>query len=242
MKPTSELPENMHWRKWQPEHFELPAPVAAEPETLSAAEPDTAEVINSAPLTTSCAPAEPLPEQQRQQIWQQGYQQGFTAGETSGHQAGYLEGKLAAGQLPPPPQPAPEQQQIRQLAESFAHSLQIIDAVITSRLLQLALQIALQITGDAVKCDSQRVARQISRLLEQDPLFSGTPQLRVHPQDLPLAEKIFAEQIAARGWKLAGDTALQPGDCLLQGEEGQLNCSISDRWLALCQRAQTGAC
>ncbi len=240
MKPTFESETAEHWQKWQPQHFDAAEnqadcpslPVLVAPEPLPDAENQQAD-----PVTLS--ETLKVREQEHQRIWQEGYQQGVTHGEQSGHDAGYQAG-LQAGQQQSAEQQHQQQQQVCRLADNFAHSLEVLDGVITSRILQLALQIALQISGEAARCDSHQLTDQIRGLLQQDPLFTGTPRLRVHPQDLPLAEQLFAEQLDARGWKAEADPLLNPGDCLLQGEEGELDCSISTRWLELCQRAKAG--
>ena len=242
MRPTSELQETEQWQKWQPQQFstvtgqELVGVLSAEPEpVLAPATPPVEEPEILGPDTSN----DTRHQQERQQSWQEGYQQGLSQGKQQGRTAGFQEGQQDAVRQTAEQQLA-QQQHISHLAESFERSLQILDGIITGRILQLALQIALQISGEAIKCDSHQLTEQIRCLLAEDPLFTGTPRLRVHPQDLPLAEQLFAGQINNQGWKAEADPRLHPGDCLLQGEEGELDCSMSTRWLELCQRAQTG--
>ncbi len=242
MRPTSELQETEHWQKWQPQQFSTESgqdpvdalPADPEPTPVPAARP-----VAEPELLSQNTHNETLPPQERQQCWQDGYQQGLSQGEQQGHTAGFQEGQQTAARQSAEQQQA-QQLHLSQLAESFDHSLQILDGVITGRIMQLALQIALQISGQTITCDSQQLTEQIRCLLTEDPLFSGALRLRVHPQDLPLAEQLLAGRLTHRGWKAEADPRLHPGDCLLQGEDGELDCSMSGRWLELCQRAQTG--
>ncbi|ARU94268.1 hypothetical protein A7K99_11085 [Tatumella citrea] len=236
------MQETEHWQKWQPQQFSaLPGqePDDAVPTDFKPTEVPVVQPVAEAALLSDSINHQALNQQERQQSWQEGYQQGLNQGEQHGRTLGFQEGQQAAIRQSEQQQQA-QQQHITQLADSFDRSLQVLDGVITGRILQLALQIALQISGEAIKCDSHQLTEQIRSLLSADPLFTGTPRLRVHPQDLPLAEQLFSGQISSRGWKAEADPHLQPGDCLLQGEEGELDCSMSTRWLELCQRAQTG--
>ena len=242
MKPTSELQQTEHWQKWQPQQFSAgysQQPVEILPTPPEPCPPSETQLVAEPVLLSQSMHNEALQQQERQQCWQEGYQQGLSQGEQHGRTAGFQEGQQAAVSQSAEQQRV-QQQLVGQLAENFDRSLQILDGVITGRILQLALQIALQLCGEAIKCDNHQLAEQIRCLLVDDPIFTGTPRIRVHPQDLPLAEQLFAAQVNNQGWKVEADPHLHPGDCLLQGEEGELDCGMSGRWLELCQRAQTG--
>lgn len=246
MKLMSDIPAAELWKNWQPEEFDLSGDIIsaapAHPDSGQSSGPVPDGATENAQQIPQPAPqlAAPLAEEEKQQAWQEGYQQGMARGEMLGHQRGTEEGLQRARQESV--QKTEEmQQQLSSLAAGFARSLAMFDGMITGRLLQLALQIAWQICGENVVSDTRLLTGNIRHLLEQDPLFSGTPCLRVHPQDLDVAQQVFGAQISEHGWQLVADAALAPGDCRLQGDEGELDSSLSTRWLALCQRAQSGA-
>ncbi|GAA0516215.1 hypothetical protein GCM10009414_27160 [Tatumella terrea] len=246
MKLMSDIPAAELWKNWQPEEFDLTGEIitASLPQPDIAQPPAPAPEGEAPPRHSAPPPSAPCPvsltEEEKQQAWQEGYQQGMARGEMLGHQRGIDEALQQARQESA--QKTEEmQQQLSGLAAGFSRSLAMFDGMVTGRLLQLALQIAWQICGDNVACDTRLLTENIRQLLAQDPLFSGTPFLRVHPQDLDVAQQVFGTQISEHGWQLVADATLRPGDCRLQGEDGELDSSLSTRWLALCQRAQSGA-
>jgi flagellar assembly protein FliH len=68
--------------------------------------------------------------------------------------------------------------------------------VIASRLMQMALEAARQVIGQTPTVDNSALIKQIQGLLQQEPLFSGKPQLRVHPDDLQRVEESLAPRSA----------------------------------------------
>ena len=242
MKLMSDMAAAERWTRWQPEEFGVT-------ETILSTGPREEEIIPLTSLVPEVPPPlpepavaipAPLAEEEKHQAWQDGYQQGMERGEMIGHQRGVEEG-LQQSRKTTARETEDLRQQLSGLAAGFAQSLSLFDGMVTGRLLQLALQIAWQLCGENVAGDTRRLTGNIRHLLDQDPLFSGTPCLRVHPQDLDVAQLAFGEQISEHGWQLVADAGLMPGDCRLQGEEGELDSSLSARWLALCQQAQSGA-
>ncbi|SUB70817.1 flagellar assembly protein H [Pluralibacter gergoviae] len=70
---------------------------------------------------------------------------------------------------------------MQQLLSEFQHTLDALDGAIASRLMQMALAAARQVLGQAPAVDGSALIQQIQQLLQQEPLFSGKPLLRVHP-------------------------------------------------------------
>ncbi len=69
---------------------------------------------------------------------------------------------------------------MQQLVSEFQTTLDALDSVIASRLMQMALEAARQVIGQTPTVDNSALIKQIQQLLQQEPLFSGKPQLRVH--------------------------------------------------------------
>ena len=226
------------WKIWQPD--DLAPPVEMEFAPLSLDEPDVEQAEIS---------AEQLQQQQLAQLQiqahEQGYQAGLREGHAAGQQQGYQEGLaqgLEQGLVQARQEQAPIHARMQQLASEFQHTLDTLDSVIASRLMQMALEAARQIVGQVPVVDNTALIKQIQSLLQQEPLFSGKPQLRVSPEDLPRVDEMLGATLNLHGWRLRGDPTLHHGGCKVSADEGDLDASVATRWQELCRLAAPGAC
>jgi flagellar assembly protein FliH len=221
------------WQPWSPNNLAEPKPLL-EPEVL-------AEIM-------AIAPDDSINEQQRlellrQQAQQQGQQQGFADGQQKGYDAGFqagLEEGRQQGIQTGQQQQQPITEHWQQLVTEFERSLDALDSVIASRLMQLALAAAKQVIGQAPACDGTALLGQIQQLIQQEPMFSGKPQLRVHPDDYERVEQQLGTTLNLHGWRLLADGQLHPGGCKVSAEEGDLDSSLATRWHELCRLAAPG--
>ncbi|WP_313396188.1 flagellar assembly protein FliH [Pantoea septica] len=219
------------WQLWQPDDLgrrDEPEPeILPEPETFESEAEEQQQLF------------ERMQQQARKESQAQGYneghQQGFAEGQKAGYDAGFQQGLADAQQ-----QQAPLQARMQQLVTEFQHSLEALDSVIASRLMQLALEAARQVIGQATTVDGSALLRQIQQLLQQEPMFSGKPQLRVHPDDLQRIEQTLGPTLDLHGWRLLADSTLHPGGCKLSAEDGDLDASVATRWQELCRLAAPG--
>lgn len=232
------MSDQLPWKIWQPDSLFAPLTEAA---PFEDDEP------------TSLPQEEISPEQQLQQqlaqlqiqAHEQGYAAGMAEGRQTGHAQGYQEGLaqgLEQGQLQARQLQEPLHARMQQLVSEFQNTLDALDSVIASRLTQMALTAARQIIGEMPVVDNHGLLKQIQQLLQQEPLFSGKPQLRVHPDDLQRVEDILGATLSLHGWRLRGDTTLHPGGCKVSADEGDLDASVATRWQELCRLAAPGAC
>jgi flagellar assembly protein FliH len=128
---------------------------------------------------------------------------------------------------------------MQQLVSEFQHTLDALDSVIASRLMQMALEAARQVIGQTPVVDNG-ADQTNSGLLQQEPLFSGKPQLRVHPDDLQRVEESLGATLSLHGWRLRGDPSLHHGGCKVSADEGDLDASVATRWQELCRLAAPG--
>ncbi|EFK7884423.1 flagellar assembly protein FliH [Escherichia coli] len=128
----------------------------------------------------------------------------------------------------------------QQLVSEFQTTLDALDSVIASRLMQMALEAARQVIGQTPTVDNSALIKQIQQLLQQEPLFSGKPQLRVHPDDLQRVDDMLGATLSLHGWRLRGDPTLHPGGCKVSADEGDLDASVATRWQELCRLAAPG--
>ncbi len=221
------------WQLWQPVELgrpEEPAMVKAEPTDVEVFESEEDEQQQQ---------FEHMQQQLRKEAHGQGYSeghlQGFAEGQKTGYDAGFQQGLADAQQ-----QQAPLQARMQQLVTEFQNTLESLDSVIAARLMQLALEAARSVIGQATTVDGSALLRQIQGLLQQEPMFSGKPQLRVHPDDLLRIEQTLGPTLDLHGWRLLADNTLHPGGCKLSAEDGDLDASVATRWQELCRLAAPG--
>ncbi|MCG8708910.1 flagellar assembly protein FliH [Brenneria sp. 4F2] len=223
---------------WQPWSFQdLSAHEAFQPYP-SAAEEETSSSADAAPSFTE----EDLAEL-RARVEKKAQQNGFSQGQQDGYNAGYqqgLEEGRKQGRQDIEQQQAPMVEHLQQMVTEFQQTLDSLDTVIPARLMQLALTAAKQVLGQAPVCDGSALLNQIQQFIQQEPMFSGKPQLRVHPADLAEVEKHLGDTLKAHGWRLLADNQLHPGGCKVSAEEGDLDASLATRWRELCRLAAPG--
>lgn len=234
---SKELP----WKRWTPDDL---APPMAEfmPALLTSSSGEEAEDEDVPELSEEEQRSQMLAALQMQ-AHEQGYNAGMSEGRQLGHQQGYEEGKaqgLEQGLEQSRQQQAPVHARMQQLVSEFQNTLDALDSVIASRLMQMALEAARQVIGHTPAVDNSALIKQIQGLLQQEPLFSGKPQLRVHPDDLQRVEEMLGATLSLHGWRLRGDPALHHGGCKVSADEGDLDASVATRWQELCRLAAPG--
>lgn len=232
------MSNQLPWKRWMPDDL-LPPPSPLD--LTSFVEADDAPEADSAQLQ----------EQQRQQalamVQMQAHEQGYNAGLAEGRQQGFEQGRqegyakgMEQGLQEARQQQAPHHARMQQLVSEFQYTLDALDSVIASRLMQMALEAARQVVGQMTGVDNNALIKQIQTLLQQEPLFSGKPQLRVHPDDLQRVEEMLGATLSLHGWRLRGDPTLHPGGCKVSADEGDLDASVATRWQELCRLAAPG--
>ena len=229
MSDKSSLP----WQRWQPNDLtQLNKPLVEEfVEPLSS--------LDEEPFDQQQFELERMQTQVRNEAqglgYAEGHQKGFNEGQKAGYDTGFQQGLAEAQQ-----QQAPLQARMQQLVSEFNHTLEALDSVIAARLMQLALEAARQVIGQAPHVDGTALLRQIQGMIQQEPMFSGKPTLRVHPDDLQRVEQTLGATLSLHGWRLMADTTIHPGGCKVSAEDGDLDASLATRWHELCRLAAPG--
>ena len=231
------MSNSLPWKIWTPDDLAPPSQTF-EPMFQSESdgdEPDQAQ--------------ESVPDLQQQlaQMQMQAHEQGHQLGYAEGQKIGVEEGRktgfqqgLEQGLAEAKQQQAPVHARMQQLVSEFQYTLDALDSVIASRLMQMALEAARQVIGETKGIDNTALIKQIQSLLQQEPLFSGKPQLRVHPDDLQRVEEMLGATLSLHGWRLRGDPSLHQGGCKVSADEGDLDASVATRWQELCRLAAPG--
>lgn len=223
------------WQPWSLNDLNEPKPVL-DPLPLPV------EITDGASLDDSLVREQQL-TQLRLQAEQQGQQLGYADGQQKGYDAGFqagMEEGRQQGLLEAQQQQQPLTVHWQHLVTEFQHTLDALDSVIASRLMQLALTAAKQVLGQPPVCDGTALLAQIQQLIQQEPMFSGKPQLRVHPDDYQRIEQQLGATLSLHGWRLLADGQLHPGGCKVSADEGDLDASLATRWHELCRLAAPG--
>ncbi|WJM82599.1 flagellar assembly protein FliH [Pectobacterium brasiliense] len=237
----SNAPKNLAWQPWKPN--DLAEPVSKPVPTYQFSdEPELSDMERFSEENDLSAAEDELASL-RESTMQQARETGFAQGHQQGYDAGYQEG-LAKGQQQGLQNALQQQQpmieQMQQMVTEFQQTLDTLDSVIPARLMQLALTAAKQILGQPPVCDGNALLGQIQQLIQQEPMFSGKTQLRVHPSDLERVEQYLGPTLSLHGWRLLADSQLHPGGCKVSAEEGDLDASLATRWHELCRLAAPG--
>ncbi len=182
-------------------------------------------------------------EDARAKVLEEAQRNGFAEGHIQGRQEGYQAGLLLGkeeGRAQTQLEQQPSIAQLQMLVSEFQHSLDALDSVVTERLAQLALSAARLVLGQTTGEGGNAMLLQIQQFLQQEPIFSGKPQLRVHPSLLPLVEQHLGATLSLHGWRLIADSDLHPGGCKVSAPEGSLDASLATRWHELCRLAAPG--
>ncbi|KHN53601.1 flagellar assembly protein FliH [Pectobacterium fontis] len=237
----SNAPKNLAWQPWKLNDLAESVSKSVPADQVSD-EPDVSERAFLAEENTFSTAEDEL-ALLRESTMQQARETGFAQGHQQGYDAGYQEG-LAKGQQQGLQNALQQQQpiieQMQQMVTEFQQTLDTLDSVIPARLMQLALTAAKQILGQPPVCDGNALLGQIQQLIQQEPMFSGKTQLRVHPSDLERVEQYLGPTLSLHGWRLLADSQLHPGGCKVSAEEGDLDASLATRWHELCRLAAPG--
>ncbi|OTA21078.1 flagellar assembly protein H [Xenorhabdus beddingii] len=236
----SDKPNNGSWQPWQPGELNLWETLRAKLEPIEAVQQSSEQDPSEQDRRLEQAR---MLDELKEQARQAGLAQGFAEGQAQGYEQGIQEGRQAG--LEQGLQESRQQQQgvidqWKALLTDFSHSLDGLDTVIASRLMQLSLTAAHHILGQPAVCDGTALLNQIREFIQQEPMFSGKPQLRVHPQDVPLVEQQLGEILALHGWRLIADNKLHPGGCKVSADEGDMDASLATRWHEMCRLAAPG--
>ncbi|HET7267188.1 MAG TPA: flagellar assembly protein FliH [Oleiagrimonas sp.] len=178
-----------------------------------------------------------LRETARAQAHREGYAAGLAQGRDEGYEQGLVEGR-EAGKTEWDSRRRELLEPLVALADNLKHALAQLDTDIGEQLTDVTLAAARQLAGEALDAHPEYVLERIRGLLRDEPIFSGTPRLWLHPDDLALIDDELADELQAAGWKPQPDPQLERGDCHLTGPEGELSATREQRWQSLLARAR----
>jgi flagellar assembly protein FliH len=179
------------------------------------------------PVTQSALEAEL--ERLREAAHEQGFASGHVAGQALGYQAGFDQGH-AQGFEKGREEARAEAARLAALASAFQSALDGTQSELAESLVALALDIAQQVVRQHIVHDPAALVACAREVLAAEPALAGSPQLVVHPADLPIVEAYLKEELESLGWHVRTDTAIERGGCRAEAASGEIDASVGTRW------------
>lgn len=188
----------------------------AEPEPDVAPEPEPAPTLTAEELEAIRQAAwEEGMSEGREAGFAQGLEEGKLEGLQKGHEAGFAQGReegLAMGR-------EVIEQAIahwQQLATRLATPLAEMDERVEEQLVSLAMQLARALIKHEAETSPRLLLAALKEGLAHLPAAESGVTLQLHPDDVTRVQEAFgAEECDKRGWRLAADPTLSPGDVQL---------------------------
>lgn len=222
-----------------PEPEVVPEPEAPAGEAEAEADPRGVDVptedVDIEPEKLSSYPTAAELEAIHQEAWQAG----FEAGRTEGQERGCEEGRAAAyDELRPELQA--ELALLQGLRARLDDALTRLESDLAPQLLSLALECADRLVGAHVTAREDALEPLLVEALGG---LAGTlrqARLRVHPDDLAVAQRVIEREAADIHWQYVADASVGRGGCLIDLPSGRIDLRLATRREALAEALGAG--
>lgn len=157
----------------------------------------------------------------RMQAQDEGHAEGRAAGYEAGHAEGLAQGRIDA---------ATERDQLLQLMQGFTAELAKANETVSREVLALALDVAKAMLKTALPVRPELVLPVIDDALRHLPMVQPPAILQLHPEDFSLVQAQIGDGLAANGWRLQPDAALERGGCRIETGANQIDAEMGTRW------------
>lgn len=148
-----------------------------------------------------------------------------------GHAQGLAEGRQAArAEL------ERQLQQLRALCDALARPLADVDVAVERQLAELAMLVARGVLQAELRLHPEHLLKIVRKAIGALPAAAARIDIVVHPQSAALLRDGLAEA-AERGWRIAEDPQLAPGDCRIEGADSRIDASLETRLAAMVEAA-----
>ncbi len=175
-------------------------PPAAKAAAKASPAPDAAAAKAAAAL-------EALRAQKAAEGHAEGFARGLEEGRAQGQREGYEAGRRAAeAEL------AAVAGRIAKVLETLGGEVKALDDAVEDAVVALALELARRVIGAEVSRSRDALAGLIRQVLAEIPIDTGTPRIRLHPDDLE-ALRAHLPDIGTGQVELIADDTIEPGGC-----------------------------
>lgn len=157
----------------------------------------------------------------RRQARDEGHAEGHAEGYAAGHAEGLAQGRIDA---------TAEREQLLQLLQGFTAELGQANETVSRDVLALALDVAKAMLKTALAVKPELVLPVIDDALRHLSVVQGPAILQLHPEDFSLVQAQIGDGLAAGGWRLQPDAALERGGCRIETGANQIDADAATRW------------
>lgn len=213
----------------------MPRPPIIPRDTLVEYQPwEPTDFVREAQLAAAeAAPPPPPPEPEEPPIseeeWQAALEAELTKARDDGRRDGFAQG-FQDGFEQGRRQGEDDSRQMAALMQSVRDAVDQLNGSVADELVDLALQLAQQFLRGALHVQPQRILPLVREVLGDAPTAPAPAMLRVHADDAELIRQMLGTELAAAGWTLIVDAAIERGGCRVQTRFGETDATLQTRW------------
>lgn len=160
----------------------------------------------------------------RAQAREEGRAEGHAEGFAAGHAEGLAQGRITS---------AHEREQLQALLSGFTQELGHANELVAQDVLRLSLDLAKAMLKTALSVRPELVLPVIDDALRYLPIAQAPLLLLLHPDDAAMVQSTMGAGLAASGWRVQADAALQRGGCRVETGSNQIDAEVGTRWQRL---------
>lgn len=157
----------------------------------------------------------------RQQARDEGRAEGHAEGFAAGHAEGLAQGRRDAVE---------ERHQLLALLAGLTAELAHANEAVAKDVLALALDVAKAMLKTALPVKPELVLPAVEEAMRHLPTVQPPALLQLHPDDFTLVQDQIGDGLAASGWRLQQDPAIERGGCRIETGTNQVDAEIGTRW------------
>lgn len=239
--PSTDLAARARWQRWEMESLDTLRANPMRRESDRNAEQRKAEARRRATEALTLA---------REQGRARGYQEGFEQGRLAGHaeglvlgraegleqgraegrSAGYQDG-MAQGHAEGASLAHEQADRLHTLANACGAALNGLEAEVGQALIQLATRIAEQVLRSHLRDQPNQILELVQDVLQSAPRQGAAIILRLHPDDLALAQAFLRQNPDLSQYQLVADEQITRGGCIAETPQGSIDATLETRWL-----------
>ncbi len=160
----------------------------------------------------------------RAQARDEGCAEGHAEGFAAGHAEGLTQGRIDA---------VGEREQLQGLLSGFTQELAHANELVAQDVLRLALDLAKAMLKTALPVRPDLVLPVIEDALRYLPIAQAPLLLHLNPDDAALVQSSMGTGLAANGWRVHADAAMQRGGCRVETGSNTIDAELGTRWQRL---------
>jgi flagellar assembly protein FliH len=121
-----------------------------------------------------------------------------------------------------------EAERLGRAADALEQAMQEFNQSVADELLALATEIARQVVRQTIAVHPETIQAVVNEALAQFPHQHAT--IYLNPQDASLVRSYAGDALAHAGHRLLEESSLNPGDCVVESGNSQIDATLATRW------------